>query len=340
MKGRCRVIGLTLGDAGGIGPEVVIKAAFRSRLPALTSLLLIGDHSIIRRWVKRWEYRPPQRWVNDGTPFESGKIYTYQPRIIPGVDRVVPGVCSATAARAAVAWIEAAVELALGGYIDGIVTGPINKAGLHKARIAYPGHTEMLAELTGTRRYAMMLIGGALRVVLATRHIPLSAVPRQLTTPAIVEAAEMADEGLKWFGLRRRKIGICALNPHAGEGGAMGDEEKRVITPAVSALKKAECDVTGPVPADVIFHQAYRRKLDAVVAMYHDQGLGPLKMIGFESGINITLGLPILRTSPDHGTAYDIAGKGTANSRSTEAALNLAIRLSRRANPWRRHRVG
>jgi 4-hydroxythreonine-4-phosphate dehydrogenase len=235
-----------------------------------------------------------------------------------------------------VAWIRAATDAALNGALDGVVTAPISKAGLARAGIAFPGHTEMLAAWTGARRYAMMLMGGGLRVVLATRHIPLAAVPKRLNAAAIVEAASMAAGALEWLGVKNRTIGVCALNPHAGDGGLLGFEEERVIKPALRQLRRRGIRVEGPVPADVIFYQALRGRYGAVVAMYHDQGLGPLKMLAFENGINLTLGLPIIRTSPDHGTAFDIAGQGIANPDSMIAAIEAAAELARRPNPWRK----
>ena len=241
---------------------------------------------------------------------------------------------TADAARAATAWIEAAVEGCLCGVFAGMVTAPLCKEGLGKAKIPYPGHTEMLAALTGARRYAMMLAGGPLRVVLATRHLPLSAVPRAVTREAIREAAELAFESLPWLGFPRGKVAICALNPHAGDGGRLGSEEADTIIPEIRALRKRGMDVEGPVPADVVFYQARLGRYAAVVAMYHDQGLGPLKMLAFDRGINVTLGLPIVRTSPDHGTAFDVAWTGRANPRSMIEAVRLAARLARRPNPW------
>ena len=180
----------------------------------------------------------------------------------------------------------------------------------------------------------MMLFGDRIRVVLATRHLPLRKVAAALTVDTVVEAVEMLARALPWLGFRRARIGVCALNPHAGDGGALGDEEQTVIAPALARCRRRGWNVRGPVPADVIFHQHLAGQYDAVVAMYHDQGLGPLKMLSFENGVNLTLGLPIVRTSPDHGTAFDLAGKGRANPASMAAALAWAARLAARKNPW------
>ena len=245
-----------------------------------------------------------------------------------------PGRVRADAARAAYAYILAATAAALNRRLDAIVTAPISKEAFHLAGIREPGHTELLARLTGTRRYAMMLFGDQIRVVLATRHLPLRKVADALTADAVVEAIELLARALPWMGFPRARIGVCGLNPHAGDGGALGDEEQTVIAPALARCRKRGWNVSGPIPADAIFHQHLAGKYDAVVAMYHDQGLAPMKMLSFDSGVNLTLGLPIVRTSPDHGTAFDLAGKNKANPASMRAALDWAARLATRNNPW------
>jgi 4-hydroxythreonine-4-phosphate dehydrogenase len=330
---RRLALGLTLGDAGGIGPEVALKAVNAVSWPDSLALVLIGNAAVARRMCRQLKYPMPPFWTPEA-PGAIPPVAVWDPD--PGLQlKVSPGRCTAAATRAAFAAIRSATAAALNGRLAGVVTAPISKQGLALARIPYPGHTEMLAALTGVRRYAMLLIGGGLRVVLATRHIPLAAVPRRVTRRAVVEAAALADGALAWLGVRNRRIGICALNPHAGESGALGREEQRVIAPAVRALRARGIEAEGPVPGDVIFYQALQNRYGAVVAMYHDQGLGPLKMRAFESGVNLTLGLPIVRTSPDHGTAYDIAGRGVAHPGSMLAAIRLAARLARRPNPWR-----
>ena len=245
-----------------------------------------------------------------------------------------PGQVRADAARAAYAYILSAAAAAQNRRLDAIVTSPISKEAFHLAGIREPGHTELLARLTGTRRFAMMLFGDRIRVVLATRHLPLRKVADALTPDAIVEAVEMLARALPWMGFRRARIGVCGLNPHAGDGGALGDEEKNIIAPALVRCRRRGWNVAGPIPADAIFHQHLAGTFDAVVAMYHDQGLAPMKMLSFESGVNLTLGLPIVRTSPDHGTAFDLAGKNKADPASTRAALDWAARLAARPNPW------
>ena len=216
-----------------------------------------------------------------------------------------------------------------------MITAPICKEGFHRAGIDVPGHTELLAQLTGTEKFGMMLIGGGLRVMLVTRHIPVSRVSATLTRKNIREAIELTGQALKLFGLENGRVGVCGLNPHAGDGGVIGREEIELINPAVRAARRKGIEVSNAVPADTIFHQALQGEYDAVVAMYHDQGLAPLKMIGFDEGVNVTLGLPIIRTSPDHGTAFGIAGKNRASEKSMKCAIGLAVGMAGKPNPWK-----
>jgi 4-hydroxythreonine-4-phosphate dehydrogenase len=327
------VLGLTLGDPAGIGPEVMVKAAFDSTLNPAWVRVLIGSPLLIRHWCRRLHHPLPPAW-QPGSGLALASVVQWDPG--PVLDAFPPpGQCRAAGARAAVSWIRAAVQAGLAGELHGMVTGPINKAGLHRAGVDYPGHTEMLADWMGARQVGMLLMGGGLRVVLATRHLPLAEVARRLKGESIEEAAVLLSQGLQWMGVRKQEIAIAALNPHGGDQGVLGREEQTVIEPAIRRLKRAGYSVVGPIPADVLFYQARRGRYGGVVAMYHDQGLGPLKMLAFDSGINITLGLPLVRTSPDHGTAYDIAGRGVASARSALMAVRLAGRLARRPNPWR-----
>ena len=248
----------------------------------------------------------------------------------PKRDGIPPlGRVSAAGGRAAIEAITGAICLALGRRVDAIVTAPISKEAIRAAGSPFPGHTEMLATFTGAKRHAMMLVGGPLRVSLATIHVPLAQVPSLITTRGVREVIELTWDAVRSFGLRRPKIAVCGLNPHAGEGGMMGDEERRIIAPVVRALAKKGIPVSGPYPADTIFFRAARGEFAAVVAMYHDQGLGPLKTLAFDTGVNLTLGLPIIRTSVDHGTAFDIAGKGIASPESLLAAVELAATMAR-----------
>jgi 4-hydroxythreonine-4-phosphate dehydrogenase len=323
-------IGITAGDPNGIGPEVALRAALASQ-PAARRIVLIGHRAV---WARA------ARGIGGALPPEAATLEpplprccTWDPDLAPA-PRYRPGRVAADAARAAYGYILAATAAAQNRRVDAIVTAPISKEAFQLAGIREPGHTELLARLTGTRRYAMMLFGDRIRVVLATRHLPLRRVAEALTSDAIVEAVEMLARALPWMGFRRARIGVCALNPHAGDGGALGHEERTVIAPALARCRRRGWNVSGPVPADAIFHQHLGGVYDAVVAMYHDQGLGPMKMLSFDSGVNLTLGLPIVRTSPDHGTAFDIAGAWRANPASLRAALDWAARLAVRPNPW------
>ena len=245
-----------------------------------------------------------------------------------------PGRLRVDASRLAIAAIEEGVKQAVEGQLDGLVTAPVNKLGFKRAGLDVPGHTELLARLTGSSRYGMMLVGGGLRVMLATRHLPLKDVPSAISKVVVQEAVELAYEGLDWLGVSPKSIGVCGLNPHAGDAGAIGAEENTILNPVLRSLAKKGIPVSMALPADTLFYEASRGKYQAVVAMYHDQGLAPLKMIGFDEGINITMGLPIVRTSPDHGTAFGLAGDGVASAKSMREAIRLAVRLADRKNPW------
>jgi len=228
----------------------------------------------------------------------------------------------------AVDWVVEGARRSLSHELDALVTAPLSKGLLRKAGYRFEGHTELLAHVSHAKKFAMMLVGGPLRVALVTIHTPLANVPRLISTGKILNVVELSHDACKRFGIKRPRIGVAALNPHAGEGGLFGNEERRIIAPAVRRSARQGLDVTGPWPADTLFHRAYQGEFDAVVAMYHDQGLVPLKMIAFDTGVNLTLGLPFVRTSPDHGTAFDIVGKGIARPDSMIAAINLAAQLA------------
>ncbi len=313
-------IGITIGDINGIGPEVILKATRRFPWPKDVRFILIGSEKHLRN--QGWEMGVTLSRKIDFLEVEESAEWR-------------PGEIHAEASRLAEQAIRRAVEGCLSGELDAMVTAPISKQGFQKAGIDVPGHTEFLAELTQTKTFGMMLMGGGLRVMLVTRHIPLSAVPAALTRKTICEAIELTGQALKLFGLKKGKIGVCGLNPHAGDGGVLGREEIDLINPAIRAARKKGLNISDAVPADTIFYEALKGKYDAVVAMYHDQGLGPLKMIGFDEGINVTLGLPIIRTSPDHGTAFGIAGKNQASPKSMKNAIALAIELAGKKNPWK-----
>ncbi len=333
---KLTLLAITLGDINGIGPEVALKAAYTHRWPARTHLVLVGDTTICHEQAKALNLPLPPTWDPRSSSRPQAKVVLWDP--CPSTHLSwAPGKIHAAASKQAVCWIREAVHGCMNGLFSGMVTAPICKEGLKKAGLHMPGHTEFIAELTHTKRFAMMLLGKGLRVVLVTRHIPLRCVAEQLSTCDIRDTIELTSEALPWLGCPGGTIGVCGLNPHAGDGGAIGTEDKKIIAPALRATQKKGIAAKGPIPSDVIFHQAIHGAFDAVVAMYHDQGLGPLKMWAFDQGINITLGLPIIRTSPDHGTAFGIAGQNKARDESTVAAIRLALELSHRPNPWRQH---
>ncbi len=314
-------IGITIGDINGIGPEVALKAVSTFRWPADTQFVFIGNERILREQSAAMNILIPRKtlFLNIESPAK------WQ-----------PGNIRVDASRMAEQAIRRAVEGCLSGELDAMVTAPICKEGFHKAGINVPGHTEYLAELTQTKNVGMMLMGGGLRVMLVTRHIPIAGVPAALSRKNIREHIELTGQALELFGIKNGKIGVCGLNPHAGDGGVLGREEIELINPAIRAARKKGYNVSDAVPADTLFFQAFNKQYDAVVAMYHDQGLAPLKMIGFDEGINVTLGLPIIRTSPDHGTAFGLAGKNQASPTSMKNAMALAIEMAGKPNPWKK----
>ncbi len=327
-------IGISLGDVTGIGPEVTLKA-LAAELPRDEARYLISGDSqhlqdLNRKLGLGLELLP---LPNAAKP---GRIFVHQPLPAPLPPSLSPG--AAAAARAAIASLEDVADRCLRKELQAMVTAPVNKESIINAGYQFVGQTEFLSERAGASRTAMMLLGQDdrgrwLRVALATIHIPLRRVADALNGDRIGLAIDLADQACVDLGLSRRRIAVCGVNPHAGEGGKMGDEEIVTIAPAVAAARARGLDAVGPLSSDALFYYALRGDYDAVVAMYHDQGLGPLKLACFETGVNWTLGLPFIRTSPDHGTAYDIAGQGKASPSSMVAAIQLAKKLaaSRRA---------
>ena len=328
-------IAISLGDVTGIGPEVTLKALAAEAEEDDTRYLLIGDSEHTTALYERLGLQLPlQPFSEFGA---AGRFFLHDPLREPLPPGLEPG--SPAAARAAVAWLTDGAQRCLSRETDALVTAPLNKQAVVRSGQPFIGQTEFLSQLAGTDRTIMMLLGDDdrgrwLRVALATTHLPLKLVSEHLRAEKIELAIELADMACQDLGLPRRRVAVCGLNPHAGEGGEFGREEIDLIKPAVEAMQQKGLDVIGPLPADTLFYYAYRGDYDAVVAMYHDQGLGPLKMVAFENGVNWTLGLPFIRTSPDHGTAYDIAGHGNANPSSMRAAIRLAKQLARRAKPF------
>ncbi len=334
-----RHLAITMGDPAGIGPEIIVKAAARLR-PRIEAgdlrLLVIGSNRALEQ--ARARFTPDL-----AIPAITGAAADWPALCAltagPEGEPIRPGVLSADGGRFAFLAVERGVKLALAGQVGGIVTAPLNKEALNKAGYHYPGHTEMLAELTGTRGSCMMLAHGNMRVSHVTTHIALEDVPKRATPERIRKVVELTHDALLRLGIGRARIAVAALNPHAGEGGLFGRHDIDIATPLIAEMVARGLDVVGPVPGDTVFVKLRAGQYDAVIANYHDQGHIPVKLLGFEvdpatgqwmdlSGVNITLGLPIVRTSVDHGTAFDIAGKGIANERSLIEAIEYAERLA------------
>jgi 4-hydroxythreonine-4-phosphate dehydrogenase len=323
-------IGISLGDVSGIGPEVALKAIAAEASADAAKYLLIGDENILARLNEKLALNLPLKKFSGDN--DSGKFFVSNPLAESLPENLPAG--SPLPANAAVAALRDGGQRCLRGELDAIITAPVNKEAIIRAGHKFIGQTEFLSELAGTKRTAMMLLGTDergrwLRVALATVHISIKLVPEKLTAEKITLAIALAAQACRDLGLPRARIAVAGLNPHAGEGGEFGDEEITTIAPTIQAMQKRGFDVVGPLSGDTVFHYALKGEFDVVVAMYHDQGLAPLKAVAFDSGINWTLGLPFIRTSPDHGTAYDIAGKGIANPGSMIAAIRLAKQLAR-----------
>jgi 4-hydroxythreonine-4-phosphate dehydrogenase len=326
-----RWLGISLGDVTGVGPEVALKAITAEAGLDDFRYLLIGDQKVLRKLNTSLALDLPLTSFSDYSA--GGKFFLVDP--LSGTLPAENATGSTAVARASVAWLREGAERCLRGELDGLVTAPVNKESIIRAgQQHFIGQTEFLSQLAGTDHTAMMLLGTDdknrwLRVALATVHIAIKAVPEKLTRAKIMLAIKLAAQSCRELGLTRARIAVAGLNPHAGEGGEFGDEEITTIAPAVLAARQNGFDVTGPLSGDTVFHYALRGDYDAVVAMYHDQGLAPLKAVAFDTGVNWTLGLPFIRTSPDHGTAYDIAGKGLANPSSMISAIRLAKQLAK-----------
>ena len=323
-------IGISLGDVTGVGPEVTLKALATEASADETKYLLIGDEKILTQINEKLSLNLPlKKFTGYG---DTGKFFSFNPRTEPLPEKLPAG--AALAANAAVVALHDGGQRCQRGELDGIVTAPVNKETIIRAGHKFVGQTEFLSELAGAKRTAMMLLGTDergrwLRVALATVHISIKSVSEKLTPEKVMLAIELATQACRDLKLSRAKIAVCGLNPHAGEGGEFGDEEIKIISPMIQAMQRRGFDVVGPLSGDTVFHYALQGDFDAVVAMYHDQGLAPLKAVAFDTGVNWTLALPFIRTSPDHGTAYDIAGKGIANPSSMIAAIRLAKQLAR-----------
>ena len=306
-------LALTVGDPAGIGPEIVLKALAAPETLARAEVSVYGPGAVLDERARRFGLAWPVAGVR---VTEAG----------PAED-VEPGRSSAAGGRAAAAAVLAAARDAMAGRVDAVVTAPLNKESLAAAGHPWPGHTEMLAEAAGADDVAMMFVGGGLRVALVTIHRSLRSVPDAIRAEEVVRVARLVHRELPALGASARRIALCGLNPHAGEGGLFGREEIEVLAPAVARLRAEGIDVVGPLPADSLFVRAKRGEFDAAIAQYHDQGLIPVKLVSFGHAVNVTLGLPFVRTSVDHGTGFDIVGAGTADPGSLIAAMDLARTL-------------
>ncbi len=331
-----RPLALTLGDPAGIGPDITLLAWTARKCEPVPSFALLGDAAVLAARAKALGLSVPIAEIADAmaAPGLFADALPVLPVKVAG--EVIAGHPNQAAMQAVKQSIEEAVRLVQQGAARAVVTNPVSKAVLYRAGFAFPGHTEYLASLAATDGRpvlpVMMLASGLLKVVPVTIHIPLQEVPRALTKDLILAVIETTAKDLgRFFGMERPRLAVTGLNPHAGEDGSMGREEIDIIAPAIEAARQKGLDVTGPHPADTLFHAAARATYDSAIAMYHDQALVPFKTLAFEEGVNVTLGLPFVRTSPDHGTAFGIAGTGKASPRSLIEALRLADAMSRKA---------
>jgi len=325
ISGTEPLLAITMGDPSGVGPEIIALALEEDNFSR--NSLVIGDIERLKVGARKagssTRYRVAESACRAGSDRQVPVLQ------VGLVDQSVPfGQLSAHSGECAYQCIIKAIDLAMEGSVDAVVTAPINKESLQLAGHIYPGHTEILAERTETEETVMMLAAGSMRVLHVTTHIPLSQVPGAISTERIVRVLELGDDALKKMGIKKPLFAVAGLNPHAGEGSIFGDEEELTIAPAVELAIDRGIRVEGPVPPDVVFLKMHRGKYDAIIAMYHDQGHIPLKLLAFESGVNVSLGLPIIRTSVDHGTAFDIAGKGLADPGSLVEALRLAASMA------------
>ncbi|MCL6517934.1 4-hydroxythreonine-4-phosphate dehydrogenase PdxA [Alicyclobacillus sp.] len=325
------IVAVTMGDPAGIGPEITLLAVQSKEARERVRMVVIGDLGRLREASRilheagRWPGEPPAlRAISrvEEAEYQDGVIDVLDLRNVPA--DLPWGRVTREAGQAAFDYVAKAVDLAVHRTADAIATAPINKEAWKLAGVKYPGHTEALAELSGSPSSAMMLVNGRLRVVHVTTHVSLRQAIELATTERVLERIRLTHRSLEQFGLKRPRIAVAGLNPHAGEGGLFGDEDERQIRPAVERARQEGVDCSGPWPPDSVYARAAGGEFDAVIAMYHDQGHIAIKMLGFDTGINVTLGLPILRTSVDHGTAFDIAGKGIAREQSMIASILVA----------------
>ncbi len=325
-----------MGDPAGIGPEVVIKAVTDNRIKPICHPLIFGSEQVIlsaaKRFTRKVSIRKIGRVEDARESGESINVF-----VSTGLDhtKIKTGKITPLSGKMAADSVFCAAQFALSGQIDALVTAPLSKKGLQLAGYDFPGHTELLAYLTGTEKYAMMFVSESYKLVLVTTHLPLSRVAQTLSRKLILEKLMVTQTTLqKYFAIPDPKIGVCALNPHGGEEGIFGNEEKRYILPAIKTAQRMGIKAYGPFPADTIYSPRIAWGFDCILAMYHDQGLIPLKMRGLGEAVNVTIGLPIIRTSPDFGTALNIAGKGLADPKGMINAILQAVKLVRKTKSF------
>ncbi|MBG9451024.1 4-hydroxythreonine-4-phosphate dehydrogenase PdxA [Cytobacillus firmus] len=325
------VVGITMGDAAGVGPEIILKSLADAEMYEISNPLVIGDKKILER---------AKSFVNSGLvieavsaeqlreiPYKHGVVHCLDLDLLP--EDLPIGQVSPEAGNAAFQYLAKAIEMAKENRIDAICTAPLNKEALQKGGHMYPGHTEILADLTNTKDYSMMLSAPNLRVIHVTTHVGIIDAVKMINPERVYHVLKLAHDTLKKAGIESPKIAVCGINPHAGENGLFGyGEEEEKVVPGVEKAQAEGINAIGPLPADTLFFRAVRGDFDIVVAMYHDQGHGPVKVLGLDAGVNITVGLPIIRTSVDHGTAFDIAGKGIADEKSLMEAMRQAVELA------------
>ncbi|MBG9447631.1 4-hydroxythreonine-4-phosphate dehydrogenase PdxA [Cytobacillus firmus] len=325
------VVGITMGDAAGVGPEIILKSLADAEMYEISNPLVIGDKKILER---------AKSFVNSGLvieavsaeqlreiPYKHGVVHCLDLDLLP--EDLPIGQVSPEAGNAAFRYLAKAIEMAKENRIDAICTAPLNKEALQKGGHMYPGHTEILADLTNTKDYSMMLSAPNLRVIHVTTHVGIIDAVKMINPERVYHVLKLAHDTLKKAGIESPKIAVCGINPHAGENGLFGyGEEEEKVVPGVEKAQAEGINAIGPLPADTLFFRAVRGDFDIVVAMYHDQGHGPVKVLGLDAGVNITVGLPIIRTSVDHGTAFDIAGKGIADEKSLMEAMRQAVELA------------
>ncbi len=327
------LIAITMGDPAGIGPEVVVKAVTDKEVVRLCHPLVLGSYQVLFSAAKRFLKKTTLKrivWPEDVRDSKRG--INVLACIKSDHEKIKTGRITRLSGKMAADSVFCATQLALSNQIDAMVTAPLSKKGLHLAGYDFPGHTELLAYLCAARNHAMMFVSEKYKVVLATTHLPLAEVAKSISKEKILDKLVVTKEALqRYFGSKNPKIAVCALNPHCGEDGILGSEEKKIIIPAIGAAQKMRIKASGPFSSDTIFSPRMSRGFDCILAMYHDQGLIPLKMVGLGGAVNVTIGLPIIRTSPDFGTALDIAGKGMADPKGIINAIVLAAGMAKKA---------